>query len=247
MAPLYYSVWKSNFTARSESSRCPPRHRLDACSMAYAQRRLIPHGYYFTMAVGAAVSCPWFGPPPTSGRRGGVLPLPAGSAMGPAWYHSASLTSLLQPHKVVHPLGAVVCVLRRGLSASPAGGVAVVWNRNRDAPSAGPADPRRARRRIPQMLLPQASVRSPYPSQSLGEFGRRLVAPGLLAAFLLVLAPSRPRMAQFALGMVIRQGCLSVELTAAERKKVGRGAGRHLSFSWSLGLTGLTVRRAMKF
>ena len=30
-------------------------------------------------------------------------------------------------------------------------------------------------------------------------------------------------MTQFALGMVIGQGCLSVELNEAERRKVGRG------------------------
>ena len=52
------------------------------------------------------------------------------------------------------------------------------------------------------------------------------MAPGLLAAFLnWFWHPFPPfRMAQFALGMVIGQGCLSVELNAAERKKVGRGA-----------------------
>ena len=33
-------VWKSKFTARSESSRLPPRHRRDACSMAWQCRFL---------------------------------------------------------------------------------------------------------------------------------------------------------------------------------------------------------------
>ena len=33
-SPQFVAVWKSNFTAYSESSRRPSRHRRDSCSMA---------------------------------------------------------------------------------------------------------------------------------------------------------------------------------------------------------------------
>ena len=134
---------------------------------------------------------------------------------------------LLQPHKVVHPLEAVVRVLRRGArrccdirAADPVGDACCDFGWSRPIPEEPDARGNCGCRRA-------TSVKKPIPPpKSLGEFGRRLVAPGLLAAFLnFFWHPFPPfRMMQFALGMVIGQGCLSVELNEAERKKVGRGA-----------------------
>ena len=55
-------------------------------------------------------------------------------------------------------------------------------------------------------------------------------------------------MTQFALGMVIGQGCLSVELNEAERRKVGRGTDAIFFIFMVPELCGnQTVSGAMKF
>ena len=190
------------------------------------------------MAVGAAVSCP------PLGHASYVLAALvafgpwSGSAMGPAWYHTCQFYNVLFFNHIRWcirwkrwcaccggvPADERCCDIR---AADPVGDACcdpvgdaccdIGWSRPiPDEPDArGNCGCRRS-----------TSVKKPIPPPtSLGEFGRRLVAPGLLAAFLnLFWHPFPPfRMTQFTLGMVIGQGCLSVELNEAERKKVGRG------------------------
>jgi hypothetical protein len=180
--------------------------------------------YYFTMAVGAAVSCPLFGPASYIVAALVAFGPWSGSAMGPTWYHSCQFWNVLFFNHIRwcirwQRLGCccIPCGDRGGdCCAGP--GCAIGWSRPiPDEPDAA----------YPKCCARKTSVKKPIPPpKSLGEFGRRLVAPGLLAAFLnLFWHPFPPfRMTQFALGMVIGQGCLSVELNVAERKKVGRGA-----------------------
>jgi hypothetical protein len=183
------------------------------------------------MAVGAAVSCPWFGPASyVWAALVAFYPFPAGSAMGPAWYHTCQFWNVLFFNHIRWRIrwerwcaccGGVPVGFSGGwccCCVEPEPGCAVGWSRPI------PDEPDVA---YPKCCACKTSVKKPIPPpKSLGEFGRRLVAPGLLAAFLnWFWHPFPPfRMAQFALGMVIGQGCLSVELNAAERKKVGRGA-----------------------
>ena len=186
--------------------------------------------YYFTMAVGAAVSCPEFGPASyVVAALVAAGPFWAGSAMGPAWYHMCQFWNVLffnhirwriRWERLCACCGGVPVGFSGGwccCCVEPEPGCAIGWSRPiPDEPDAA----------YPKCCYRKTSVKKPIPPpKSLGEFGRRLVAPGLLAAFLnWFWHPFPPfRMAQFALGMVIGQGCLSVELNAAERRKVGRG------------------------
>merc|ERR550514_1093926 len=185
--------------------------------------------YYFTMAVGAAVSCPWFGPASyVWAALVAFYPFPAGSAMGPAWYHTCQFWNVLLFNRIRwHIRWQRLCACCGGAPADEEccdccvgpcllNCCAIGWSRPiPDEPDAGE-----------KCCARKTSVKKPIPPpKSLGEFARRLVAPGLLAAFLnFFWHPFPPfRAMQFALGMVIGQGCLSVELNEAERKKVGRG------------------------
>ena len=184
------------------------------------------------MAVGAAVSCPWFGPASyVWAALVAFYPFPAGSAMGPAWYHTCQFYNVLFFNHIRWcirwqrlcaccggvPAGGYCEVVLCFFCLEPEPGCAMGWSRPI------PDEPDVA---YPKCCARKTSVKKPIPPpKSLGEFGRRLVLPGLLAWFLNCFWHPFPpfRMAQFALGMVIGQGCLSVELNEAERRKVGRG------------------------
>ena len=252
MAPLYYSVWKSKFYGAFVLNRRVVLHAIDATLARYVlftarpshrratlldgvhpTRRLISTQVLFYDGRGCGGVVPLVRPRLLRlGGAGGFLPLSRRLGHGTRVVPHVPVLErpLLQPHKVVHPLAAVVCVLRRGarrllrrvvlcfFCLEPEPGCAIGWSRPI------PDEPDVA---YPKCCARKTSVKKPIPPpKSLGEFGRRLVAPGLLAWFLNCFWHPFPpfRMAQFALGMVIGQGCLSVELNAAERKKVGRGA-----------------------
>ena len=130
------------------------------------------------MAVGAAVSCPWFGPASyVWAALVAFYPFPAGSAMGPAWYHTCQFYNVLFFNHIRWcirwqrlcaccggvPAGGYCEVVLCFFCLEPEPGCAMGWSRPI------PDEPDVA---YPKCCARKTSVKKPIPPpKSLGEFG----------------------------------------------------------------------------